>query len=102
VDVNDVVAARVEAARLRAESAKKARAARKAARARGVAQRHAAKLRAQAARRPDPPGVATPPATSCSCGRTPDPGICPISHGGGLPAGGHCACICTDQPRETP
>jgi hypothetical protein len=28
---------------------------------------------------------------ACACGRTPDPGICPIAHDG-RPAGGHCAC----------
>lgn len=61
MNADDVVAARIAAARLRAESQKKARAARRATRARGLAQRHAAKLRAQAARRPEPPGVATPP-----------------------------------------
>lgn len=60
MNVDDVVAAKVEAARMRIESEKKARAARKAARNRGLALRHAAKLRAQAARRPEPPGVATP------------------------------------------
>lgn len=60
MNVDDVVAAKIAAARLRAESERKARAARQAARDRGLAQRHAAKLRAQAARRPEPPAVATP------------------------------------------
>jgi hypothetical protein len=60
MNVNDVVAAKIAAARLRAESERKARAERKAARSKGLALRHAAKLRAQAARRPEPPGVATP------------------------------------------
>lgn len=62
MDVNDVVAARIAAARMRVESRKKARAAMQAARDKGLAQRHAAKLRAQAARRPEPP-VATPAPT---------------------------------------
>ncbi|MHA6764747.1 hypothetical protein [Streptacidiphilus sp. PAMC 29251] len=30
---------------------------------------------------------------TCICGTAPDPGICPISHSKGLPAGGHCACV---------
>ncbi|BBA99247.1 hypothetical protein RVR_5786 [Actinacidiphila reveromycinica] len=55
MNVDDVVAARIEAARLRAGSAKKARAARKAARTEGLAQRHAAKLRNLAAT--SPPGA---------------------------------------------
>jgi hypothetical protein len=59
VNVDDIVAFRIAAARLRAESEKRARAARKAARDRGLARRHAAKLR-NLARRPEPPGVATP------------------------------------------
>lgn len=54
MNVDDVVAARIAAARLRAESAKKARATRKTARDKGLAQRHAAKLRAQADRRAEP------------------------------------------------
>jgi hypothetical protein len=45
MDVNDIVAAKVEAARLRAEAAKRRRAALAAARQRGLALRHAAKLR---------------------------------------------------------
>jgi hypothetical protein len=45
MDVNDVVAAKVEAARLRAEAAKLRRAAFAAARKRGLAIRNAAKLR---------------------------------------------------------
>lgn len=59
MNVDDVVAARIAAARVRIEAAKKRRLAMEAARAKGLAQRHAAKLRAQAARRPQP-GVATP------------------------------------------
>lgn len=60
MDVNDVVRIRIEEAARRIELAKKRRAAMEAARSKGLAQRHAAKLRAQAARRPEPPGVATP------------------------------------------
>jgi hypothetical protein len=40
------------------------------------------------------PGYARVPVTStCSCGRSPDPGICPNDCGPGSPAGGHCACV---------
>lgn len=62
MNVNDVVRIRIAEAARRIELAKKRRAAMEAARAKGLAQRHAAKLRAQAARRPEPepPGVATP------------------------------------------
>lgn len=45
MNVNDVVAAKVEAARLRIEATKRRRAALAAARQRGLAHRHAAKLR---------------------------------------------------------
>lgn len=45
MNVDDVIAERIEAARARAELAKKQRAARAAARKRGVAIRNAAKLR---------------------------------------------------------
>lgn len=38
-------------------------------------------------------------ARACSCGRSPDPGICPIEHSAQHPAGGHCACACD---KETP
>jgi hypothetical protein len=56
-NVDDVVAARIAAARLRIEATRKRRAAMEAARTKGLARRHAAKLRHQA----DPrPGVATP------------------------------------------
>lgn len=37
---------------------------------------------------------------SCLCGRTPDPGICPITHDG-HPAGGHCACLHTPDDRAS-
>lgn len=60
MNVDDVVAARIAAARMRIEATKKRRLAQQAARAKGLAQRHAAKLRAQAARRPKPAGVPTP------------------------------------------
>jgi len=59
MNVNDVVAAKVEAARLRAEAAKRRRAALAAARQRGLAHRHAAKLRNQASVRTTD-GTATP------------------------------------------
>lgn len=36
---------------------------------------------------------------ACSCGRTPDPGVCPVQHSVGLPAGGHCACACDKEQR---
>lgn len=45
MNVNDIVAAKVEAARLRAEAAKRRRAALNAARQRSLAIRHAQKLR---------------------------------------------------------
>jgi hypothetical protein len=48
VNVNDIVAAKIEAARARAEATKRRRAAFAAARKRGLAARHAAKLRNQA------------------------------------------------------
>jgi hypothetical protein len=53
VNVDDVVAAKIEAARIRAENAKRRRAAFAAARQRGLAFRHAVKLRNQAAARAD-------------------------------------------------
>lgn len=54
MNVEDVVAARIAAARLRIAATKKRRTSMEAARSKGLAQRHAAKLRNQAA------GVATP------------------------------------------
>jgi len=48
VNVNDIVAARIEAARRQAEAAKRRRAELAAARKRGLAARHAARLRHQA------------------------------------------------------
>ena len=45
MNVDDIVAAKIAAARARAENAKRRRAALAAARQRGLAQRHAAKLR---------------------------------------------------------
>ncbi|MEH0445456.1 hypothetical protein QA811_17790 [Streptomyces sp. B21-102] len=51
MNVNDIVAAKIEAARARAEAAKRRRAALAAARQRGLAHRHAQKLRNLAAPR---------------------------------------------------
>lgn len=48
MNVDDIVAEKIAAARLRAENAKRRRAALAAARQRGLAHRHAAKLRNQA------------------------------------------------------
>jgi hypothetical protein len=56
VNVDDVVAAKVEAARVKIQAAKRRREELSAARRRGLAARHAAKLRAQA----NPRRVATP------------------------------------------
>lgn len=53
MNVDDVVAERIAAARLRIEAAKKRRAALAAARQRGLAHRHAAKLRNLSARTTD-------------------------------------------------
>ncbi|MFE9098517.1 hypothetical protein [Streptomyces sp. NPDC007264] len=50
MNVDDIVAAKIEAARFRAENAKRRRAAFAVARQRGLAARHAAKLRNQAAK----------------------------------------------------
>lgn len=50
MNVNDIVAARIEAARRKAEAAQRRRAELAAARRRGLAARHAAKLRALAER----------------------------------------------------
>jgi hypothetical protein len=51
VNVDDIVAEKIAAARARAENAKRRRAAFTAARQRGLALRHAAKLRNQASAR---------------------------------------------------
>jgi hypothetical protein len=59
MNVNDIVAAKIEAARLRAENTKRRRAALNAARQRGLAARHAQKLRNQASARTTD-GSATP------------------------------------------
>ncbi len=59
MNVDDIVAAKIEAARIRAENAKRRRAAFAAARQRGLALRHAAKLRRQASIRTTD-GAATP------------------------------------------
>jgi len=53
VNVDDVVAEKIAAARARAEAAKRRRAAFKAARQRGLAARHAQKLRNLSARTTD-------------------------------------------------
>jgi hypothetical protein len=54
VNVNDLVRIRIEDAARRIEVARRRRAAQQAARDKGLARRHAAKLRAQSARRPEP------------------------------------------------
>ena len=59
MNVDDVVAEKIAAARARAEAAKRRRAALNAARQRGLAARHAAKLRNQASARMTD-GSATP------------------------------------------
>lgn len=48
------------------------------------------------------------PVSTCMCTRTPDPGICPITHPNGLRGGGHCKCAhdgektpCSDPPCNT-
>lgn len=56
MNVDDIVAARIAAARGRIEATRRRRIAQQAARNKGLAQRHAARLRNQAARRPEPPG----------------------------------------------
>ncbi|MFD4524859.1 hypothetical protein ACFWP7_13225 [Streptomyces sp. NPDC058470] len=58
MNVNDIVAAKIAAARARAEETKRRRAALNAARQRGLAHRHAQKLRNLSARTTD--GTATP------------------------------------------
>lgn len=55
MNVDDIVAAKIAAARARAENAKRRRAALNTARQRGLAFRHAAKLRNQAAARTELP-----------------------------------------------
>ncbi|MFE8944525.1 hypothetical protein [Streptomyces sp. NPDC007856] len=57
MNVDDIVAEKIAAARIRAENAKRRRAALAAARQRGLAARHAQKLRSQASRG-DTPTVA--------------------------------------------
>lgn len=98
MNINDVVAERIAAARARAEATKRRRATQQAARQAGLTARHRVKLaRLDAAEqvfRGSPEVSAT-----CGCGRTPDPGVCPIQHSQGLPAGGHCACI-HDKPND--
>ncbi|WP_165906274.1 hypothetical protein [Streptomyces sp. Z26] len=54
MNVDDVISERIAAARARAEEAKRRRVARAAARRKGLAQRHAQKLRNQAARTNEP------------------------------------------------
>lgn len=63
MNINDVVAAKVEAARLRAEAAKRRRAAFAAARKRGLAIRNAAKLRNLSVRTTDGTVSVTPTET---------------------------------------
>lgn len=38
------------------------------------------------------------PGAACSCGRTPDPGVCAERCAPGLPADGHCRCACDGSP----
>ena len=59
MNVDDIVAAKIAAARIRAENAKRRRAALAAARQRGLAARHAQKL-ARLARKSGFPVLATP------------------------------------------
>lgn len=59
MNVDDIVAAKIAAARARAEAAARRRATLAAARQRGLAQRHAAKLRNQAAPAADRAPLAT-------------------------------------------
>lgn len=71
MNVNDIVAEKIAAARARAEAAKRRRAALAAARQRGLAHRHAAKLRRQANRGDIPTADAAEAPTQpsgCSCG----------------------------------
>ncbi|MGW7440608.1 hypothetical protein [Streptomyces sp. NPDC054849] len=69
MDVDDIVRARIEAARRKATEEKKARAAFAAARSKGLARRHAAKLRHLAETAADTtkaPGLASPEASNPS------------------------------------
>ncbi|MET8401417.1 hypothetical protein [Streptomyces sp900116325] len=59
MNIDDIVAARIEAARVRIQAAKRRREELSAARRRGLAARHAAKLRNL--NRGDTPAVANPP-----------------------------------------
>lgn len=86
MNVDDVVAERIAAARARIAAAKARRTTQAAARQAGLVHRHRAKLANLAV---------SASATTC-CGRSPDPGVCPEDCGPGLPAGGHCACIHTE------
>jgi hypothetical protein len=61
VNVDDVVAEKIAAARARIEAAKRRRAALAAARQRGLAHRHAAKLRNQASARTTDGSVSVTP-----------------------------------------
>ncbi|MER5209425.1 hypothetical protein ABT063_02195 [Streptomyces sp. NPDC002838] len=67
MNVDDVIAEKIAAARARAEAAKRRRAAFAAARNRGLALRHAAKLRNQASARTTD-GSATPTAGAATAG----------------------------------
>ena len=72
MNVNDIVAAKIEAARLRAEAAKRRRAALAAARQRGLAARHAQRLRNQASvGQTDGSAEDTPPAANTTTEETP-------------------------------
>jgi hypothetical protein len=67
MNVDDVVAARIAAARMRIEADRRRRATQQAARDKGLARRHAAKLRAQAnPRRPQAVDKPTEGGQSCS------------------------------------
>ncbi|MFE5189210.1 hypothetical protein [Streptomyces sp. NPDC056628] len=70
MNVDDIVAEKIAAARRRAEEAKRRRAALNAARQRGLAHRHAQRLRNQAAARTDaeePKPAADPITDACIC-----------------------------------
>ena len=72
MNVNDIVAAKIEAARLRAEAAKRRRAALAAARQRGLAARHAQRLRNQSSvGQTDGSAEGTPPAANTTTEETP-------------------------------
>jgi hypothetical protein len=101
MNVDDVVAERIAAARARIEANKRRRATQQAARQAGLIARHRVKLARLEAEASSVPANGTgfvpanepSAARTCNCGRTPDPGVCPIQHSQALPAGGHCACI---------